>query len=134
MSHYAVYKTKFKDLDALLNALVLVGWKDTQIEIGHSRPLMGYEGKERPEKAEVIIRREFVGAAANDIGFAKDKDGVYQAIISDYDRNRKYNDVWMGKLQQHYNRLVDLKRAKAGGWVVTETKLENGAVKLSMKR
>lgn len=133
MSHYASYKTKFLDLHALLVSLEFMGWKDDQIEIGHARPLMGFEGRERPEKAEIIIRRKFVGPSANDIGFAKDQDGCYQAIISDFDRH-KHNDAWMGKLQQHYNLVVDRKKAKAGGWVVTETTRQDGSIKLILKR
>ena len=45
-------------------------------------PLYGYQGDERPERAHVVIRRNQLDSASNDIGFRRDAYGVYRAIVS----------------------------------------------------
>ena len=50
--------------------------------------LFGYHNDQRAEKAEVVIRRNNTGiGSSNDIGFAKQPDGSYKAIVSEYDGN-----------------------------------------------
>lgn len=50
----------------------------------------------------MIIRRKYVGGSSNDIGFAKQADGTYQAFISDYDKNQ-YDKKWQDHLCQRYS-------------------------------
>ncbi len=86
MSHYTKCKTKISDQQALLKALASAfGW--TNVEV-HKTPqsLFGYQGDIRPERAEVIVRRQNISAASNDLGFQLAPDGTYQAIISEYDQ------------------------------------------------
>lgn len=65
----------------------------------HAAPqtLYGYHGDVRPERAHVIIRRQHVGSASNDIGFLREPDGTFTAIISEFDRAR-YGDAWLRQL------------------------------------
>ena len=63
--------------------------------------LIGYHGDKRTDKAEIIIRREYISSASNDIGFKLAQDGTYQAIISDYDSST-HNQKWLDKLSQTY--------------------------------
>jgi len=103
MSRFCEVKTIFKDSASLICALVETGnWTTDQIEI-YDDPvgLYGYRGDMRNEKANIIIRRKHVGKASNDIGFAKDENGHYNAIISEYDA-RKYSDQWLGQLKTNY--------------------------------
>ncbi len=77
--------------------------KGTTVE-SHTAPhaLFGYAGDERPQKAEVIVRREFVGEAANDLGFRRQGNGKFRPVISAYD-SHFYDKAWLDKLSQHYS-------------------------------
>lgn len=103
MSRYCTVKTEFKDGCALVDALIETGsWQAEQIEV-HDIPqnLRGYKGDERKETAHIIIRRKHVGRSSNDLGFTKNEDGNYEAIISAYD-SRKYGESWMNQLRGNY--------------------------------
>lgn len=107
MSEYADIKTQFKSLPALLAALQETGgWTREQIET-HDTPqhLFGYMDDQREQTANVIIRRQNVGAASNDIGFSRGADGSYSAVISAYDGGQEYSrygKAWQGRLKQSY--------------------------------
>lgn len=103
MSRYCKVRTEFKDTEALLDALMETGsWTKEQIEV-HSIPqhLCGYQGDQRKETAHIIIRRKHIGRASNDIGFVKEEDGNYKAIISQHDSGR-YGSRWNGQLKGNY--------------------------------
>lgn len=110
MSHYLNIETNITDAKALVRALQRVELRGThkcatveQIEVHEKAAhLYGYHGDKREDKAHVIIRREFVGDYSNDIGFYKDKDGKFRAIISDFDRGNYYNKDWQKKLFTYY--------------------------------
>ena len=57
--------------------------------------MVGYMGDARAEKAHIIIRRRQLDSASNDIGFARDGNVVYQALISEYDRGIGFNHAWL---------------------------------------
>jgi hypothetical protein len=72
-----------------VKALVRAGWKENQIEVhDEAQHLVGYQGDQRKDKANVIIRRKYVGGASNDLGFVLQEDGTYKAIVSEYDRSK----------------------------------------------
>lgn len=97
MSHNTVLKTSIRSREALILALEeeCPRWKG-HIEV-HEKPqaMYGYDDELRPTKAEVIIRRNYVGSAANDLGFALQPDGSWSAIISEYDTRQGYNRDWL---------------------------------------
>jgi hypothetical protein len=65
--------------------------------------LYGIQDKLRPETAEVIVRRQFVGGAANDIGFKRQASGNFAPIISEFDDGySKYGEAWRDQLSQRY--------------------------------
>jgi hypothetical protein len=108
MSHYLDFKTKITDRDALVKALCHMKTSQglltvDKIEV-HDKAtnLYGYQGDKRNTVANVIIRRNNVGGAANDIGFVKNADGTYSSIISEYDSGYQ-NDEWQKKLYTYYN-------------------------------
>ncbi|HET9215781.1 MAG TPA: hypothetical protein VFR18_02310, partial [Terriglobia bacterium] len=53
----------------------------------------------------------------NDIGFARDSSGVYQAIVSEYDRGIGFDDAWLGRLAQIYKERQTTAIAKAKGYI-----------------
>ncbi len=66
MSHYVECKPGFKDREALIEALVAVGFGRDQIEVHEqAAPLYGYRGDERPQRAHIVVRREHIGPAAS---------------------------------------------------------------------
>lgn len=102
MSHYVDIETEITDQKALVRALERLGFEN-KIEIHSStRNLYGYRGDLRDQKANIIIRKKYVGTAANDIGFEKLSNGKYKAHISEYDHN-KYGEKWQNKLFTLYN-------------------------------
>jgi hypothetical protein len=124
VSHFTIIKTQFKDRELLCQALQRMGFSVIE-QHDTPQPLFGYEGDVRPERAEVIIRRQYISEFSNDIGFQKQQDGTYSAIISDFDRSR-YDHRWLGKLGQCYARLAVLKSAQEQGLnvEVQETQLD----------
>lgn len=63
--------------------------------------LVGYQGDKREQQAEIVVRRQHVGTASNDIGFARGTDGNYTAMISSYDSG-KYGDKWLQGVTKDY--------------------------------
>lgn len=115
MSKYLELQTKIREEKYLVEALRELGYEPEVCREG--RALIGYVGDERPERAQIIIRRSQLDSASNDIGFARDESGVYRAIISDYDREIGFNDAWLGRLAQIYKERQTMAIAKAKGYV-----------------
>ena len=129
MSHFTSIKTQIKDKQALIKALNDVGFKNLEIH-DTAQSLYGYEGDVRPETAEVIIRRQYIGSSSNDIGFKLQENGEYQAIISEYDRHR-YNQQWLGKVMQRYGYYTLVNSAQEQGFTIEEDEvMEDGTVRV----
>lgn len=91
MSKYREIKTEFRTLESLIRALHDI---DAKYEIAEDPtqpglPLYGYKQDIRPERASIVLRRDWVNkhwsmGLSNDIGFAWN-GSEYSAIISEYD-------------------------------------------------
>ena len=116
MSEFKKYPTEYKDKDCLKAALAEQGYTEVE-EHEQAQPLYDYHGRQTTyldktgDKANIIVRRKYVGGAANDLGFKKEADGTYTAIISQFDRG-KHNVKWMTDLKRHYNEKITAKEAK----------------------
>jgi hypothetical protein len=133
MSHFTVLRTQITDAESLVKALAELWF--TQVEIHQTaQHLYGYQGDVRPQTAEVIIRRTFIGPASNDIGFKRQEDGTFDAIISDYDRAR-YSPQWLNRLAQRYAyHVAKAKLAEQGfAWVAEEAQ-QDGRIHLVLRR
>lgn len=98
------------------------GWTEKQIEVYHDpKNLVGYKGDTRSEKAHIIIRRKNIGEYSNDLGFVKNENDHYEAIISDYDSSR-YNQEWIGKLTGNYAYHKVRQEQEARGRTVSRTR------------
>ena len=115
MSKYVELRTSVTDERYLVEALGELGYEPEVCRQG--RPLVGYLGDERAERAQIIIPRGQLDSASNDIGFARDASGVYQAIVSEYDRGIGFDDVWLARLVQVYKERQTMAVAKAKGYV-----------------
>jgi len=139
MSHYSEVAIEFTDGGCLVAALQRLGFEG-KVEI-HRTPqaLYGYRGDVRAQKANIIIRREHVGSYANDIGFERQPNGSYRAWISEFDQTRtsggtRYDDKWLGQLKQAYGVEKTRLEAKKRGYRVSEQKLDDGRVRLVLRR
>ena len=115
MSAYQTQSTCFEDKDSLIKGLSENGYGLNTVEV-HDTPqtLYDYCGHPRPQKAHIILRRQFVGGAANDIGFLKNTDGTYTVIISEYDSMR-HNTAWITNLTKSYAKHALIKQGKRMG-------------------
>jgi hypothetical protein len=137
MSHYSEVQIEIRDGAALVAALERLGFKG-KIEIyQEAQALRGYKGDRREQQAHIIIRRQHVGSAANDIGFERQSDGSYKAWISDFDQSvtgNNYGTAWQGKLKQAYGVEKAKAEAKKKGYRVTEKKQDDGRIRLVCRR
>jgi hypothetical protein len=114
MSHYTEVECQIRDDRALVEALKELGF---EVEVNQTPvPLYGWHGDLRPERAEVVIRRVHVGHSSNDIGFARQPDGTFKAIISEFDVRQGKDQTWMNKVRQlaavHTTLLVARRRGQ----------------------
>ena len=107
-------------------------WQREQIEIyDEPQHLFGYRGDLRQDKANIIIRRKNVGMSSNDLGFIKNEDNTYTAIISEFDKT-KYSEHWTNKLKQNYAfQAIRLQQEKKGRQV-SRTKLPDGKQRVTI--
>jgi hypothetical protein len=115
MSKYGVLETKIMEEKYLVAALKEMGY---QAEVhANGSALYGYEGRERPEMANVIIRRRYLDSASNDIGFARTADGRYVARLSEYDQAIGFDQKWLNRVHQLYKEKQTIAVARRKGYV-----------------
>lgn len=130
MSKYLTFTdVVFKDRRLLLAALADVGY--AEVEEGEALPLFGYRGDRRPERAEIVIRREHIGSLSNDIGFAHTSDG-YVPIVSEFDQQSLHGGRFLIKLRTAYSERVveEVKRRLRG---TAQRQVEGGVVKIRVR-
>jgi hypothetical protein len=138
MSKYSENTTQFKDTDCLVQALIDMGFDKSEIELHEKGDyLKDYHGRRTKylngsdyDTAEIIIRqgavnRRLSSGASNDLGFKKNANGTYSAIISAYDSSF-VNAEWMGKLKTNYAENGIKKQAKRVGLRYVSTTSVNG--------
>lgn len=138
MSEYAATKTEYKDKDCLIKALNAQGYNTIE---DHEVPqqLIDYRGNptryldKNGDKANIIVRRKYVGGAANDLGFLKQADGTYSAIVSEYDSG-KHNKQWFEGLKKNYAEARHMKTAKQQGLKFLGRKVVNGKIQLQFMK
>jgi hypothetical protein len=130
MSAYTEQETQITDADILKECLKEKGVGDVQ---HHEKAvqLEGYHGDKRKDTAEIVIPRRAVGSMSNDIGFKKQTDGTFKAIISQYDSG-KYNNTWMADLKKRYAEKKIHQVAKKNGLTFVGKKVANdGSFKMN---
>lgn len=113
MSAYNEIQTQFSDQGCLVEALKEMGYHPQVNE--KAQNLEGFHGDKRQQTAEIIIPRKQVGGASNDVGFKKNADGTYTAIISDYDKGSCFGKKKQDQLKALYAEKHAIKQAKANG-------------------
>lgn len=133
MSHFTVMKTKIVDQEALVKALMDLGFQEVEVH-ETAQHLYGYRGDQRAQTAEVIVRRKYIGRASNDIGFKLGQNGTYTALISEYDRDQ-YGQEWLNQLSQRYAyHVARMKLTQQGFDLVNEEIQQDGRIHLVLRR
>jgi hypothetical protein len=133
MSHYVECRPHFKDRQALIDALVAVGFGRDQIELHEEAvSLFGYRGDERPQRAHIVIRRQYVGPAANDVGWERLPDGSYRAWISEYDGRNRFDPVLQNRLKQEYAYAAVARQQTGLGRTVERRMLSTGEIEVTI--
>lgn len=111
MSHYVTVELKMQgEPEAIVRALCEMEsrahgrcFRRDEIEVHAERqPVRGFEDSVRPQHAHIIIRRQHVGGASNDLGLERKADGSWTMHVSDFDRglqnDRHYGEAWQKRL------------------------------------
>jgi hypothetical protein len=134
MSHYSEVQIELADEGCLVAALTRLGFEGKVEVHKEAQALYGYQGDVRAQKAHLIIRRQHVGPAANDLGFERQADGKFRVWVSEFDQRKNgYNDAWLGKLKQAYGVEKARVEAKKRGYRVSEQKMDDGRVRLVLR-
>ncbi len=103
MSAYVTLAVPLTDESTLLAALAELGFGPAKVEVhAEAVALVGYGADARAQRAHVVIRRQHLGSASNDVGFERTPTG-YRAHVSEYDQGR-FGSGWMGQLRAAYDR------------------------------
>lgn len=133
MSHFTTLKTQITDAEALVAALADVGYNAVEVH-DNAQPLKGYLGDRRRQRAHAIIRRKHIDRASNDIGFERQPDGYFRAVISDYDR-AKHNEKWLGRVTARHAYHATTKTLAAQGFdLVREEQDHDGTMRMVLRR
>jgi len=131
MSHFVECRTEFRDPQALVAALVECGFQESQIEVHQDTvALYGYQGDVRPQKAHIVVRRQHVGTAANDVGWERMPDGIFRAWISEYDQRHRFNPEMQNRIKQEYAYQVISRQQRSLGRSVERQRLPSGEIEV----
>ncbi|MCC7368799.1 MAG: DUF1257 domain-containing protein [Chloroflexi bacterium] len=130
MSKYLVFEEIcFPDRRLLLAALADLGY--AEVEEGEALPLHGYQGDRRPETAELVVRRQHLGPASNDLGFTRTPAG-YVPIVSEYDRRVLHGGRFLVALRTAYSeRVVEAVTRRLRG--TARRTVEGSVVKIAVR-
>ena len=133
MSHYAVIETQIASGKHLVQALRDMGFQQVEVH-AQPQPLIGWIGDRRVTKANIIIRREHIGACSNDIGFLQTPSGYFTAQISDFD-SVLFGQRWLRALTQRYAYHVACDMlAEQGFATVEEQRDHDGTLRMTVRR
>lgn len=132
MSHYTELKPKFltKSENELVAALTSF-FGENNVEVHDTAVKIGGYDSQANKKAHIVIRKENLHKAAggtcyNDLGYERDKDGMYKLWADPSDFPQKAQD----KIAQDYAERVAAKKLKAQGYTLKREVLKDGVVKL----
>jgi len=131
ISEYHCVETQYNNKECIIKSLEELGYKP--IIADTAKALMGYEGKERKQKAHIIIPKFQIGTASNDVGFEL-VNGKYVLRISEYDLN--INSFNQKKMKQLYAKHVTMKflQLKCGKFKLASQTTTKNSIKIKLKR
>jgi len=133
MSEYVLVNCEYNDPGCIKASLKELGYEYE--EHTEAKGLVGYEGRVRKQKANIIVRKKYVGSAANDVGFKRKPNGEYELIISEYDSRKgsKSATNFLEELKQIYAKHKNLKQLKKLGTTISSVKkTTDGRIKIKV--
>lgn len=142
MSHFTEMKVNF---DCSQEAALIAGLEKVfgkgHVEVHEDgAALVGYQGDNRAKLEQsnasyappchLIVRRQHVGGASNDVGYRRTEEGQYVAYISDYDKGANFNVNKQNEVKQVYTTEVTTKVLKERGYIAKAVKQPDGSVKI----
>lgn len=116
---------------------VRVGKDEIEVEVHVSAaPLLDFQGRQTHyvtatgDVANIIVRRKYVKGWSNDLGFVRDVDGSYIALISEYDGNKSCGPEWQLALKKSYGEKVLIKTAQKQGFRYLGKEKVNGKTQI----
>lgn len=105
MARFRHIPTPIKSLGGLVKALEELGLRDVEVH-ERAEPLIDWIGRPTDELAQVIVRRRSLGAAGDDVGFARNPDGTFDFLVSDIHLFR-FGKGWLEELVKRHDALAD---------------------------
>jgi hypothetical protein len=131
MSHYTTITTKLIAVETIKEALKEMGFS---IKCGENLPLYNYMGDKISKTADIVISRQQLNSASNDIGLKK-VGNSYEIIISDYDSAKIKTKNFVKDLTQKYAYLhVKKELARTNFSIMKEYVLEDGTIQIMAER
>jgi hypothetical protein len=135
LSEYAVIQTPFRDAAVLTAALSDLGFPARAIEWHEEPAVLRGPTIEVPGYAHLVIRGQHVGPGANDLGFVRGSDGVFQALVGVMEQRSRgwhgpYDQTRLGRLAAAYAVRQLAAQYQTKGWRVTITRQADGVVEL----
>ncbi|MDZ4773312.1 MAG: DUF1257 domain-containing protein [Planctomycetota bacterium] len=96
MARYRKIQTGVKSERDLARALAEMGLKGVEVH-ADAQPLNDWIGRPTEVLANVIVRRAFLGASSDDIGFARNANGTFELVLSDI-HLFKFDRRWLDEL------------------------------------
>lgn len=131
MSEFATVQLQFKDKQAIVECLKAVGFSEVEC-YDKAENLNGYRGDVREQQAHIIVRRQHVGTASNDLGFRRNADGTYDMIISRYDQG--YLKDKISRFRQEYVKRQITSKARYLGFEMHSQTVKGGKMVLRLSR
>jgi hypothetical protein len=132
MSKYVKVETEIKDESLFVDALREVCREEgIEFEQGSDLALYGFQGDQRRDTADYVIRREHIERLANDLGFKRHDDGI-QAIISEYDQSHRAQSI-LNTVKRRYAVKAVRRAARRAGHTVREEAAEDNSVRLRIR-
>ena len=132
MSAYSEFPVReFKDKELLTAALKAMGYVpncDAQLSDYWNE----YGGK--APTVDLLIPKSQLARTYDDIGFKRNADGSYSAVIGDMDRRKGFDNNWLAQLKANYTESGVIRQAKKIGLIPISRKLVNGKVTLIYQR
>jgi hypothetical protein len=111
------------DADCIVKALQELGY--TAEVHDKAKNLEGWHGDQRKQKANIIVKRQNINSAANDVGFLRKADGTFEMIISSFDKHASHGKKFTQELLQLYGKHKTLKQAAQMGYTVRSQSVDN---------
>lgn len=133
MSKYVSYRTVFKDERLLIEALAALGYTAEYHEDG---VMTKNDYGETNKKVQIIVRQAELKRVKGqthslpaDLGFQKNKDGVFTAVINDYDRVHN-NQAFIDTVNEQYAIAGAKRTAKRLGLRFVKSEKKKGVTRM----